>query len=553
MSYLRLVLHSSGASRTLLSFAALAGSLLAQGGLPPVPVPPENPITPAKAVLGKMLFWEEQLSSDNRVACGTCHLPNRGGADARRFPHPGSDQVAGTGDDTVGSAGVVRADAANRYLPDPAFGLAQQITGRSSPTALVGAWFPELFWDGRARSTFLDPETGQVAIVAGGALENQAAGPILSHVEMAHDGRTWAQVTTKLAAVRPLALGSNLPPDIAAALVANPDYPSLFLAAFGTPGISARRIAFAIATYERTLVPDQTPWDLFQNGVVGAMTPAQVAGMNLFNGAARCNLCHTPGLFSDGQFRNLGVRPIAQDNGRQAVTGNFADRGRFKVPSLRNVGLRTSFMHTGQFVALPQVLAFYNFGAGQNQDNKDPLLQPLGLAGAQFANLFDFVGNALTDPRVQNAQFPFDHPTLGGGAIPAEGIVYGTGSAASGGRVPAMMAAVPANIGNVDFKLGVRNSLGGALATFALAVTAAVPGTQLQGVNIHIDLGAPLLVTVPLRGAMGVAGTGYTTLATPVPDLPALIGITLFGQWFVWDAAVPAGAASSPGAEFRLR
>lgn len=86
--------------------SAFASAALAQGGpgFPPLtnPVaPPQNPTTPEKVVLGKMLFWEEQLSSDNTMACGTCHIPAAGGGEAR-MPlalHPGQDGNFGTPED----------------------------------------------------------------------------------------------------------------------------------------------------------------------------------------------------------------------------------------------------------------------------------------------------------------------------------------------------------------------------------------------------------------------------------------------------------------------
>ena len=95
----------------------LAASTAAQ--LLPVPVPPENPITEAKRVLGKVLFWEEQMASDHRVACGTCHMPAAGGIDPRAITanHPGSDGVFGTSDDRIGSpecAGRTHSATTNR-------------------------------------------------------------------------------------------------------------------------------------------------------------------------------------------------------------------------------------------------------------------------------------------------------------------------------------------------------------------------------------------------------------------------------------------------------
>ncbi|HZT55533.1 MAG TPA: cytochrome c peroxidase, partial [Burkholderiaceae bacterium] len=506
-----------------------------------------------KAVLGKLLFWEEQMSSNNRVACGTCHRPAQGGGDPRRAPNPGLDGVQPSPDDTFGSPGIIRSDAANSYLPSSLFGLQPQVTGRAAPSAINGAWFGEAFWDGRARGQFLDPETGLVSLPAGGALESQATGPVLSGVEMAHDARNWTEVEQKLQTARPMAVATNLPPDMAAAIAGGRSYPDLFNAAFGDPAITAARIAFAIATYERTLVPDQTPFDQFVRGNPAALSPQQVNGMNLFNGPARCNLCHTPGLFSDGGFHNLGLRPIAEDSGRLAVSGLFGDRGRFKTPSLRNAGLRSSFMHTGQFTQLGQVLGFYNGGGGPNLDNKDPLLQPLGLQPNLLGDLGNFIANGLTDARVRDGLFPFDRPTLASERIPPAGFLFGPGSPGTGGRVPQILAEVPANVGNVDFKLGVANAVGGAASTLVVALQRAPIGAQLNGINVDVDIHVtPALVGVLLNGPPGAAGAGYGTFAVALPALPGLVGITVFAQWFVWDTGVPAGGASTQGAEVRF-
>ncbi len=242
----------------------LMAAAAAQGPPPPGPLPPplvplQNPLTPQKAVLGKMLFWEEQLSSNNRVACGTCHRAGSGGGDPRRAVNPGLDGVTPSPDDTFGSPGLIRTDASGWYKQDAVFAFHDQVTPRMAPGNLAGAYFPNLFWDGRATGQFTDPQTLQVVITAGGALESQSMGPVLSAVEMASESRTWNQVTAKLASVKPMALATNLPADVQAALQQDPTYPALFAAAFGDPAISAQRIAFAIASYERSTVPDQTP------------------------------------------------------------------------------------------------------------------------------------------------------------------------------------------------------------------------------------------------------------------------------------------------------
>ena len=86
--------------------------------LPPVPEPAENPMTEAKRALGKMLFFDEQLSSDDSVACATCHVNSAGGTDPRRERHPGADGTFGNADDVFASPGVVSMDAGADYLPD---------------------------------------------------------------------------------------------------------------------------------------------------------------------------------------------------------------------------------------------------------------------------------------------------------------------------------------------------------------------------------------------------------------------------------------------------
>ncbi len=529
----------------VLALVASTSSARAQSPLGP----PENPVTPAKVVLGKILFWEEQLSSDDTVACGTCHRPEQGGVDPRVALHPSLDGLFGTPDDVRGSPGVIHSDSDNAYEPSALFGLNRQVTGRRAPTFIDVAAAPELFWDGRASSTFVDPETGAVSIAVGGALESQAAGPPVSDVEMAHAARDWSEITAKLITATPMKLAGSLTPDIAAALAASPTYPDLFDAAFGSPDITAERIAFAIASYERILIPNQTPFDAFMGGMTAALTPAQQAGLAIFNGPGRCNLCHTGPDLSDHGFHNLGNRPIAEDAGRQDVTGDPADAGRFKTPPLRNVGLRNRFMHNGGLPSLTLLVNFYNGGGGVFPANKDPLLIPLGLSPLQRTQLVDFLQNALTDPRVAAALPPFDRPTLHSEVVPANPILFGTASSGTGGLIPQMIAVSPPHINAVDWKMGVGQALGGAQAYLAMAFAAAPPGLTLAGIPINISPDPTSLVIAPvaLDGTPGVAGAGYATVQVPIADNPALAGLELFLQWFVVDPSATGGAAASRG------
>ncbi|KAA3611755.1 MAG: hypothetical protein DWQ01_06640 [Planctomycetota bacterium] len=537
---------------TLISSNALAAAA-PQGGLPLPPVPPENPITPEKAVLGKMLFWEEQLSSDNTVACGTCHQSAQGFTDPRFGVNPGGDGITPSPDDVFTSPGVRNCDEQGYLQPSQAFGLNVQLTDRRTPEIFGALYQEEIFWDGRAEDTFLNPETGAVSIQTGGALESQAVGPPLSDVEMAHENRDWPALIDKLRTARPMALATDLPADVANALANQPNYPELFRRAFGDPQITAERVAFAIATYERTLVPNQSPWDRFIAGDNNALTPDQRAGWDQFRGPANCAACHTPPFFSDGDFHNLGLRPINQDSGRQQVTGDFADRGKFKTPSLRNAGLRTRFFHTGQDTELfPRgVAGFYLNGGGPFLDNKDPLLRPLnGVPGIDMRQIMDFVENGLTDPRVANLDPPFDKPTLYSERVRPGSNLFGPDQPGSGGLVPQILADVPAVAGGLDFKIGLDRALGGTSALLLIS-TEMGDGNLYQGIPLNVAL--PLWKSFSVEVAGFGPGNGYASQFLYPTANPAAVGRNFYAQWAVSDAGAPGGAGSATrGASFQI-
>jgi cytochrome c peroxidase len=391
------------AAALALPFAAL--------GVPRVPVPAENPTTEPKRVLGKILFWDEQLSSDDTIACGTCHRPADGGADPRAGRHPGTDK--GTIDDVLGSPGVVSRDDRGSPVDHLLFGREVQVTSRLSPSNFGALWAEALFWDGRADGVFRDPETGEIVIERHGALESQALESLMNDAEMAKTGRTYRELTAKLEQAAPLALASEWPADVQAAIDAHGDYPSLFTAAFGTSEITATRIAFALAAYQRTLVADQTPWDRYQAGDDHALGEREIHGWRAFQ-TLRCVNCHTPPLFTNNGFFNIGVRRSAYDPGRAAVTGDREDAGDMKVPSLRNVGLRPRFMHTGQFARLGEAIGFYVSGTPSEERDDIPGAgtYTFNMSAVTERDLLDFLQNGLTDPRVRDERFPFDRPQL---------------------------------------------------------------------------------------------------------------------------------------------
>jgi len=529
-------------TRANLGKVVIAGMLAlvgrANAALPPVPTPVENPFSEAKRVLGKALFFEEQMSTSGAVACASCHVMGRAGADPRAARNPGLDGINNTADDIVASPGIIKSDGVNDYIRDAVFQLRPQVTSRTANSPINAAFAPALFWDGRAPGTFKDPETGVTQILAGGALESQAVAPIVNNTEMAHAGLNWSGVADRLAAARPLNLATNLPTDLAAALPPGMTYPQLFEIAFGTREITAQRIAYAIATYERTLVSDQSPWDRFQAGQTNALTPQQVQGMNEFN-VRHCNDCHTAPFFTDFSFRNIGLRPVAEDTGRQQFTNQTADRGKFKVPSLRNVGLKPGFMHNGQFNQIPQVIGFYAAARGPNppqfQDNLDPIIRNLVNVPANVAPLIDdFIRNGLTDPRVANQTFPFDRPTLFREQAALQPTAAGAGRAGTGGITPRTVVEAPAFIGNSEFRIGLDGALGGSQVRLGLSFNAPIAG-----------------IITPTRwfDAMTAAGTGagngYATQHWPLEVGEVAPNQVLYAQWFVTDAGAAGGTAAS--------
>ncbi|HYC78695.1 MAG TPA: cytochrome c peroxidase, partial [Planctomycetota bacterium] len=401
-----------------------------------------------------------------------------------------------------------------------------------------------------ASGAFVDPDTNATLIPAGGALESQALGPILSNAEMAHAGRTFAQAVTKLAAVPPLKLASNLPADVSAAIAANPTYQGLFQAAFGDPAITAARIAYAVATYERSLVPNQTPFDAWAAGNPAALTPNQMMGFNLFNTVGRCNQCHVGVTFTDGGFHNLGLRPIAEDNGRQAITGLFADRGKFKTPSLRNVALRNRFFHNGQIAGLVGAVDFYNNGGGPFPDNRDPILAGLTFTPLQRDRIVDFL-QALTDPRAAAGTFPYDRPTLYSEANPPGSNRYGLATPGSGGVAPAIIASTPPSLGSPDFRFGVVRGFGGASGLVGISAAPAIPAMTFAGAAIHIDP-ATLLGLQPIVLSGAGPGAGAATFHAALSPGPAFVGLPFYVQFALTDPGAPMGVSATQGAAFTL-
>ena len=288
---------------------------------------------------------------------------------------------------------------------------------RNAPTLLNVAYRPRLFHDGRESR-----------------LEQQVWGPLLAANEMANPS-----------------VGAVL--DRISALA---DYDGLFEAAFDGDGPGMETVGAALAAYQRTLLAADSPFDRREDDD-GAFTPAAARGLELFNGKARCALCHPADgpapQFTDEDAHNTGVgyrrahaRPLAErrtyriapgvaveidlgavaesaearpeDLGVYEVTGRPADVWKYRTPSLRNVALTAPYMHDGSMATLDDVVAFYNRG-GFAHEGLDPALRPLGLSQAEAADLVAFL-TALTGDvsrlTEDAASAPIGDRTGGGGA-----------------------------------------------------------------------------------------------------------------------------------------
>lgn len=545
-----------GRAGAVMAFATVAAAIAGETPLPPVPYPTENAPSEDKRVLGKILFFEEQLSADNSVACATCHVMSRGGTDPRRRRNPGRNGTFGDDGDVFGSPGVAARAADGKVDTQSAFGLAPQVTSRTAPSPFASNYAKSILWDGRASDRFVDPVSNQVVVQQGGALESQALLPLVNAAEMGHIERSFPEILTKLAQVTPLALADRLPPDVAAALAGNPGYPELFRRAFGDTSIQTSRIAMALATYERTLLPDQTDFDRFVAGDTTALSEREQRGLKAFRDAG-CVACHDGPLFTDNSMRATGVRPHREDAGRGEVSSAREDFGKFKVPSLRNVALKRSFFHDGKRTTLHEAVKFYSrlrgpapgfvaqksvvdpnvseptagYGTGQNPeevqfiDNQDPAMADIHLSTEQMADIETFLEGGLVDPRVQDETYPFDRPILASEHTDLSPTTVGDGRPGGNG-VPEVIVTTPAFAGNGSFEVGVGS---------------APPGVDARLISWQDGVAPTTSDTIRLDASVAAGGTG--TVRIPLTDVEA--GSVLHFIWQVDDPNAPGGVSLS--------
>lgn len=332
-------------------------------GLPPVPIPEDNPITREKVNLGRKLFFDRRLSLNETMSCAMCHVPEQG--------------------------------FTNNELAT-AVGIEGRTVRRNSPTIYNVAYFSHIFHDGRDTR-----------------LEFQIWQPMLAFNEMANPSIGY--VVEKIRRL--------------------PDYKGLFEDAFGGRGPVVETIGMAIASYERTIVSGNSPFDRWFYGKnETALSESAKRGFKLFTDKAGCTSCHMISeefaLFTDDAFHNTGLgwqdstgsdaervsvqlapgvkvsvpssvvnsvaAPPPSDLGRYEVTQDPIDRWRYKTPSLRNVDLTAPYMHNGVFGTLKDVVSFYNEGGIPNPQ-LDEDIHPLGLTDSEMEDIVAFLKSLTGD------------------------------------------------------------------------------------------------------------------------------------------------------------
>jgi len=246
------------------------------------------------------------------------------------------------------------------HEPEHAFSgstpLSKGVTGkpgvRHVPTLINRAWGKSQLWDGRTPT-----------------LEAQVLFPVTDPDEM---GMTADLVVQRINSIK--------------------GYAPLFAAAFGDSTINFDRIAKAIATFQRTIVSGNSPYDRYLAGDKSALTKQQKDGLDFFNKKGECAECHSGPNFTDEKFANIGIgmdeaRP---DPGREAVTRKRGDVGKFKVPTLRDLGRRGPYMHDGSVRTLGEVLDIYSKG-GLPNPHLDTRLTPFFLDEQTKQDLLAFL------------------------------------------------------------------------------------------------------------------------------------------------------------------
>ncbi len=278
--------------------------------------PEDNILTTEGARLGQHLFYDNILSRDSLMSCSTCHFPEGSFTDNKAFSE-GVDGIEG---------------------PRSAMSLVN-----------IGFFYRGLFWDGRINT-----------------LEEQALLPIEDPIEL---HTTWIEVIPKIQRI--------------------PAYQEMYREAFGITNanqITKELTAKALAQFQRTIVSSgESKYDKVQAGRA-IFTPQEQMGFDIFFDTeidlpdGQCAHCHDGPLLTTNEYLNNGLDEAAYwddfiDTGHGGITGNQFDKGKFRVPTLRNIEFSAPYMHDGRFETLEEVMEHYVSG-GEMSIGKSPFMDP---------------------------------------------------------------------------------------------------------------------------------------------------------------------------------
>jgi len=254
-----------------------------------------------------------------------------------------------------------------------AVGFEGRVGPRNSPVVLNSAYQKHQFWDGRARS-----------------LEQQALGPIQTDVEM---NMPLKELVPKLRKIK--------------------GYAPLFEKAYPGEGITKESIAKAIASFERTVVSPDSPFDKYAKGDKKAISKKAKEGFALFKGKAHCTDCHDGFNFSDGSFQNIGLQDgelHGKELGRYNVKHRAAWYGVFKTPTLRDVTKSYPYFHDGSVKTLEEATVICSSGGRfeHNVKNKSDVMVDRGLSRSDVDKIVSFM-KSLTGPDL-NIKIPTKFP-----------------------------------------------------------------------------------------------------------------------------------------------
>lgn len=251
--------------------------------------------------------------------------------------------------------------------------------GNRNAMALINLGWNQFgfFWDGRSAT-----------------LEEQALEPIVNPIEM---NTTW--------------------PEVEAKLNSNDEYKQLFKEAYDVDYIDSLTVAKALAQFERTLISGNSRFDKWYNQQAIQLTEQELRGFVLYTTEeADCFHCHgLGGLITDNRYHNNGMdTEFSADEGRYRVTGNDADKGLFRTPTLRNIELSAPYMHDGRFFTLEQVVDHYSNHV-QISSTIAPLMELVGFGGAQLTqqekeDLIAFLRTFTDEEFINNSEFNDPNP-----------------------------------------------------------------------------------------------------------------------------------------------